>query len=133
MFERFKREAREVVKAAQQEARAGGASHVRPEHVLVALADVRRAVESAFGPDAWAPTCEGRLPFAPKTKRALEHALREAVELRTRRIGSRELLLGLLRTSDEARALVARCGVDPRALYERHRDSIESLARFAAR
>jgi ATP-dependent Clp protease ATP-binding subunit ClpA len=180
MFERFTREARAIVKAAQQEARGGGASHVRPEHVLVALADrcspllfaepgplpfehqypitaaklraliaseepdaealarigisladVRRAVESALGPEAWAPTCDDRLPFAPETRRALEDALREAVELRTRRIGSMELLLGLLRTSDGACDLIARCGVDPQALYERHRSSIRRLARLA--
>ncbi len=99
----------------------------------ISLADVRRAVEEAFGPDSWARTCEGRLPFAPETKRALEDALREAVELKTRRIGATELLLGLLRRSEEARALISRCGVDPEALYEQHRSSIEGLARLAMR
>ena len=182
MFERFTREARRIVEAAQQEARSVGASHVRPEHLLVALADhcspllfaepgppvpvgdpnpitaaklraqlasedpdaealarlgisladVRRAIERAFGPEAWAPACEGRLPFAPETKRALENALREAVELRTRRIGAVELLLGLLRHGDAVCTLIARCGVDPAALYERQRASLQQLARLAA-
>jgi ATP-dependent Clp protease ATP-binding subunit ClpA len=183
MFERFTREARRIVEAAQQEARSVGASHVRPEHLLVALADrcspllfvtelapppplgdpypitaerlraqlasedpdaealaslgislaeVRRAVERDFGPDAWTPTREGRLPFAPETKRALEDALREAVELRTRRIGAVELLLGLLRHGEAVCVLVARCGVDPARLYERQRASLQQLARLAA-
>lgn len=182
MFERFTREARRIVEAAQREARSVGATHVRPEHLLVALtdrcspllfaepgppppvgdpypitaaklrahlasdepdaealatlgislADVRRAVERTFGPDAWAPTFEGRLPFAPETKRALEDALREAVELRTTRIGSVELLLGLLRHGDEVCRLIGRCGVDPARLYERQRASLQQLARLAA-
>ena len=182
MFERFTREARRVVEAAQQEARSVGATHVRPEHLLVALADrcspllfleagppvplgdpspitaaklrahlasqdpdaealatlgisladVRRAVEHAFGPEAWAPTCAGRIPFAPETKRALENALREAVELHTRRIGAVELLLGLLRHGDVVCTLIARCGVDPGALYQRQRASIQQLAKLAA-
>lgn len=181
MFERFTREARRIVEAAQQEARSVGATHVRPEHLLVALADrcspllfaepgppvpvgdpypitaaklrahlaseepdaealatlgisladVRRAVERAFGPDAWAPKCEGRLPFAPETKRALEDALREAVELRAKRIGPVELLLGLLRHGGDVCTLVARCGVDPVGLYERQRASLQQLARLA--
>lgn len=39
MFERFTREARAVVEAAQRESQAAGASHVGAEHLLVAVAE----------------------------------------------------------------------------------------------
>src|SRR5258708_7459421 len=61
----------------------------------ISLHEVRETIEEAFGPDAL--NCDGRLPFRADAKRALELALRETVELRQRRIGTTELLLGLLR------------------------------------
>jgi ATP-dependent Clp protease ATP-binding subunit ClpA len=171
MFERFTREARATVEAAQREARAAGASHVRPEHLLTAvaercgpllqgatpdrlrgliaadepdadalasigisLAEVRLAVEAAFGPEAWdAPDAKRRVDFSPEAKRALELALREALELNTRRIGPMELLLGLLREPNTAHLLLRCVMVDPEDIYRRTRSRLESLAALATR
>lgn len=88
----------------------------------ISLPEVRRAVEEAFGPGA----LEGgsrRLPFTRGAKRALELALREALELGARRIDDELVLLGLLREG-RARDLLAGLGADPeelRALLRRRR------------
>jgi ATP-dependent Clp protease ATP-binding subunit ClpA len=69
--------------------------------------EVRRAAEDAFGPgalDAAGRRCRwdrrrgrsGHRPFTANAKRSLERALREALALRDRHIGSEHLLLGLL-------------------------------------
>jgi ATP-dependent Clp protease ATP-binding subunit ClpA len=171
MFERFTRDARGAVEAAQREARAAGAGDVGPEHLLVAvaercepllhgataarlraliaadepdaealarigisLAEVRHAVEAGFGPGAWDELgAKQRVGFAPATKRALELALREALELNTRRIGPVELLLGLLREPNTAHLLLRRVLVDPEQVYRRTRSRLESLADMATR
>ena len=91
----------------------------------ISLSEVRETVEEAFGPDAL--SCDGRLPFRADAKRALELALREAVELRLRRIGTTELLLGLLREPSRASELLARLGVDAAAVYEELRASHTQL------
>src|SRR5258707_69631 len=75
----------------------------------ISLPDVRQTVEETFGPDAL--NCDGRLPFRADAKRSLELALREAVELRRRQIGTTELLLGLLREPSRASELLARLDV----------------------
>ena len=67
---------------------------------------MRQTLEETFGPDAL--SCDGRLPFRADAKRALELALREAVELGRRKIGTNELLLGLLREPSRASELLAR-------------------------
>ena len=61
------------------------------------LDEVRRRVEAAFGAGALARRRRGRPPFAPKAKQALELALREALALGDRGIGSEHVLLGVLR------------------------------------
>lgn len=90
----------------------------------IELAEVRRRVEATFGPGSldakpragWFGL-RGRLrhiPFTRAAKKALENALREAIALGHRYIGTEHLVLGLL--ADEhgvARALVARAGVSP--------------------
>jgi len=85
----------------------------------ISLPEVRQTLEDAFGPDAL--SCEGRLPFRADTKRALELALREAVELRRRRIGVTELALGLLRERSRASELLERLDIDPTEVYEQLR------------
>ena len=67
------------------------------------LGEVRRAAEESFGPGAldragdrrgrWFP---GHIPFEKASKKALELALREAVRLGDRHIGTEHVLLGLL-------------------------------------
>jgi hypothetical protein len=87
----------------------------------ISLPAVRQSLQETFGPDAL--SCHGRLPFRADAKRALELALREAVELRHRKIGAAELLLGLLREPSRASELLARLDVDASDLYERLHDS----------
>jgi ATP-dependent Clp protease ATP-binding subunit ClpA len=80
---------------------------------------VRRAVEESFGPGALSGRRprRGHVPICPKAKKALELALREALTLRDRHIGSDHILLAMTRDSDTgaARALAA-CGRTPDAL-----------------
>jgi len=108
--------------------------------------EVRRAAEQAFGPGAldrrphrrrgWRRQRTGRRtghrPFTAEAKRALERALREALALRDRQIGSEHLLLGVVgplpagSPSTAATRLLAAHGVDLARLRdavveERHR------------
>ena len=55
--------------------------------------------------------------FAPEAKKALELALREAIDLGDREIGDTHVLLGLLREGSSDRLLRA-VGADPAALRE---------------
>lgn len=88
----------------------------------ISLPDVRRAVEDAFGPGVWdAPRGRRRLPFTNEAKRVLELALREAIELRVRRLDQRLILLGLTREEGTARQLLAELGVHVDGLRERLR------------
>lgn len=64
-----------------------------------------------------APPRNDRPPFSQPSKRALEHALREAVRRGDRRMGTEHVLLGILRrpAATVARVL-ARLEVDPQRL-----------------
>src|SRR5215208_6400798 len=103
---RFTDAAREIVVRAQDEARAVGATHVEPAHVLIALAETEgRArialtelnvtAESVRAELEHGPGSPKRIPFAPETKKILEVALREALALRHTYIGSEHVLLAL--------------------------------------
>jgi ATP-dependent Clp protease ATP-binding subunit ClpA len=88
------------------------------------LAEIRRRVEATFGPGALergTPARKGHMPLTPRSKKALELALREALALGDRHIGDEHLLLGLLR-DDRATAvgMLRRAGADP----ARVRDSL---------
>lgn len=66
------------------------------------LDDVRSAAESSFGPGALERAherwhCRGHIPLTPESKKALQLALREAIQLGDRHIGTEHLLLGVLR------------------------------------
>jgi ATP-dependent Clp protease ATP-binding subunit ClpA len=85
--------------------------------VGIDLDEVRRTVEDTFGPGALerAATAGGRswaghVPLTAGSKKALELALREAIHLGHRSIGTEHLLLGLVRDDgcSAARILVAR-------------------------
>jgi ATP-dependent Clp protease ATP-binding subunit ClpA len=84
--------------------------------VGIDLDEVRRTVEETFGPGALerAATAGDRSwsghVFTPGSKKALELALREAIHLGHRSIGTEHLLLGLVRdvTCSAARILSAR-------------------------
>lgn len=99
---------------------------------------VRNAVESNFGPGAletmptprsrWPrlrrrrqpcspPLPGGHLRFTPRSKRALEQSLRQALKLKHNRIGTEHLLLGLLTETGGMSAWVLhRLAVDPEQL-----------------
>jgi ATP-dependent Clp protease ATP-binding subunit ClpA len=101
----------------------GGSSQQLDADALAAIGidldAVRRAVEESFGPGALSGRRRrgGHVPICPKAKKALELALREALALGDRHIGSDHILLALARGPDHgaARALAA-CGTTPAAL-----------------
>jgi ATP-dependent Clp protease ATP-binding subunit ClpA len=102
----------------------GGSSQQLDADALAAIGidldAVRRAVEESFGPGALSGRRRrrgGHIPICPKARKALELALREALALGDRNIGSDHILLGMTRDPDTgaARALAA-CGTTPDAL-----------------
>ncbi len=117
MFERFAEEARRATALASQEARQMGHDLIGTEHMLVGLLalgdgiavsvltdfevtleDARRKVAERVHPygkgNVDSPT------FTPLAKKALERALREALQLDASLIGSEHLLLGLVAVPD---------------------------------
>ncbi len=71
---------------------------------------VRAKLEQTFGPGALgAVGSSGRVPFAPRAKKVIELALREAIRLRHGYIGTEHILLGLVR---EGQGLAARAIVE---------------------
>jgi len=114
VFERFTDRARRVVVLAQEEARLLNHNYIGTEHVLlgmlhegeaiaarvlesrdISLEAARARVEEIAGQGSSSPS--GHIPFTPRAKKALEHALREALQLGDHFIGTEHLLLGLLR------------------------------------
>jgi ATP-dependent Clp protease ATP-binding subunit ClpA len=97
---------------------------------------VRTRIEETFGPGALEEPLPARrrrwplrdresewdsrhIPFSPRAKKVMELALREAVRLRHRYIGSEHLLLGLLRDGDGLAArILADAGLTVAGLRE---------------
>ncbi|MEA2244510.1 MAG: hypothetical protein QOD24_4066, partial [Solirubrobacteraceae bacterium] len=87
------------------------------------LDEVRRRVETAFGPGALdrgrsrRRGCAGdggAMPFTKRSKRALAQSLRAAVARGDRRIGSEDILLGILEAPEGVtEEALARLGVTP--------------------
>jgi ATP-dependent Clp protease ATP-binding subunit ClpA len=101
------------------------------ESIGIDLEAVRRKVEEAFGPGAlgrrrpararwgWRRRRGSHMPFTPHAKQALELALREAIRLKHRWLGTEHILLGLLRLKDSTAArLLASREVDHAAAEE---------------
>jgi ATP-dependent Clp protease ATP-binding subunit ClpA len=114
VFERFTDQARRVVVLAQEEARLLNHNYIGTEHVLLgmlhegegiaarvleaqdlSLEAARTRVEAIVAQGSSSPS--GHIPFTPRAKKALELALREALQLGDHFIGTEHLLLGLLR------------------------------------
>jgi Clp amino terminal domain, pathogenicity island component len=112
-FTRFTPRARNVVVAAQNEARAAGNAEIRPEHLVlgllsepeglamqvlgtqgVAVEAVRQAAAAAL-PDRVADV-PALIPFDGPAKKALELTFREALRLGHDFVGTEHLLLALL-------------------------------------
>ncbi len=127
MFERFAAEAKDVVRRAERRAARAGDGAIDAEHLLLALAEtpdtsagrvlaavgvddavladavardeieLLRAVGVTAEPRESRPALGRRLRFTPASKKALEGALRAAVDRGERRIETRHVLLGLVR------------------------------------
>jgi hypothetical protein len=137
VFERFTERARDAVRQAQQEALALGHDYIGGEHLLLGLltaersgaaralgrlgvhADaVRAEVEQLVGRGESRRT-SGQLPFTPQTKRVLEGALREALKLGHRAIGTEDMLLALSREREgAAAAILLGLDADPARIQE---------------
>ena len=131
MFERFTERARKVVVLAQEEARHFNHNYIGTEHLLlgllredegvaaralsslnVTLDEVREQVESIVGYGE--EGAGGQAPFTPRSKKVLELALREALQLGHNYIGTEHILLGLVRESEGVAARVlSNLDVDP--------------------
>ena len=122
MFERFTDSARQVVIAAQAEARSLKHAYIGTEHILLGLlheGGVAAAALAALGVDLAATRAQvievvgqgsevpsRQLPFTPMAKKTLEQALREALGLGHSYIGTEHLLLGLSRIPDGVAARI---------------------------
>lgn len=112
MFERFTDRARRVVVLAQEEARNLPANFIGTEHLLLGLLVEGEGIAGQvlinyLEPDQIRDSLprsnlavSGHIPFTPRTKKVLEYALREALQLGHGFVGTEHLLLGLLREKD---------------------------------
>jgi len=129
-FRRFTARARNVVVAAQEEARAAGGTATGVEHLLLGLLHEPDAIgakalaDQGVGADAVRAEVDGRLPAAAPAdevpellpydagaKKALELTFREALRLGHNYVGTEHLLLALLE-ADEGDGALSALGVD---------------------
>ncbi len=121
---------------AQEEARLLNHSFIGTEHILLGLIQeregvaaqalgslgisylaVRAKVEETIGMAGGAPS--GSPPFTPRSKKALELSLREALQLGDSYIGTEHLLLGLVREGEGVAATVLmNLGADPVSVWQ---------------
>ncbi|MDO5044480.1 MAG: Clp protease N-terminal domain-containing protein, partial [Coriobacteriia bacterium] len=114
MFEKFTERANKVLTLAQEEARALNQSYVGTEHMLLGLIrenegiaakaldklgasydSVLEQVKELTQPETESP--DGRIPFTPRAKRALEGALKETLAMGQNYISTEHILLGIVR------------------------------------
>jgi ATP-dependent Clp protease ATP-binding subunit ClpA len=125
-FSRFTERARNVVMAAQNEARAADNDQIRPEHLLlgllsepdalaagaivaqgVPLETVRQTVTTALPPAA--DQVPELIPYEPQARKALELTFREALRLGHNYIGTEHILLALLELENGRRLRTESC------------------------
>jgi hypothetical protein len=116
-FSRFTERARNVVVAAQNEARAAGNEVIRPEHLVLGLLNdpaalgaesivaqgvpldtVRQTVIATLPPAV--DQVPDLVPFDPQARKALELTFREALRMGHNYIGTEHILLALLELED---------------------------------
>jgi Clp amino terminal domain, pathogenicity island component len=130
-FERFTKEARQVVTLAQLEAKELGHNYIGTEHLLLgvlasergigasALAefgvtaedtreDVKRMVSEGDDPKPRQRRRGPRMPFTPLSKKVLEHSLRVARKMKDDFIGSEHILLALAQEGEGVAAEILR-------------------------
>ena len=146
LFERFTDRARGAIVLAQEEARALRHNYIGTEHILLGLSRDEEGIAGKTLRDAGTThtalteavveqvgmgdaSSDGPVPFTPKSKKVLEFALREALQLGHNYIGTEHLLLGLLRDSDGlAPMILARVKVDPNELRQAILDQVATVA-----
>ncbi|MEV4116597.1 Clp protease N-terminal domain-containing protein [Nonomuraea sp. NPDC049695] len=118
-YGRFTPRARNVVVAAEQEAREAGSETIEPEHLVLGLLHEPEALAAKAMVRLGAPldqvkdvmkamlrpggqTAPDLLPLAPQTRKALELTLREALRLGHNYVGTEHVLLGLLALGEGA-------------------------------
>ncbi|HEX3617368.1 MAG TPA: Clp protease N-terminal domain-containing protein [Solirubrobacteraceae bacterium] len=137
MFERFTEEARQVIVAAQEEARLLDHDRIGTEHILIGLLrspdDLPGRAMSGFGVDADTARAKvtetfgrgnerrsGQMPFTRSGKKALELALRTTLNLGHNWIESGHVLLGVIDVGESpGREILTGLGVDVDSLRER--------------
>lgn len=119
MFERFTERARQIVVLSQEESRNRNHAYIGTEHVLMGLVREEEGVGAKilkeFGVFSHAASDfvskrfpngetrhDGQIPMTPRAKKILENALREALGLGHKYIGTEHILLGLIREPDSA-------------------------------
>jgi ATP-dependent Clp protease ATP-binding subunit ClpC len=137
MFERFTERARKVVVLAQEEARHFNHNYIGTEHLLlgllredegvaaralaslnVTLDEVREQVESIVGYGEEGTGAQA--PFTPRSKKVLELALREALQLGHNYIGTEHILLGLVKEKESvASQMLSSMGVEADEVHRR--------------
>ncbi|MCI3241616.1 Clp protease [Streptomyces sp. 7R016] len=129
-FERFTAHARKAVVTAQEQARQLRHTHIDTEHVLLGLLDVpdgtaakvlhrlgydketaRADITAVAEPGSDELT--GHIPFAPRAKKTLELALREAQQLQHSHVGTEHILLALVREGEGIGAQVLAERINP--------------------
>ncbi|MCX7831600.1 MAG: ATP-dependent Clp protease ATP-binding subunit [Actinobacteria bacterium] len=124
-FEKFTERARKAMVYAQEEARLLNHAYVGTEHILlgilrdeegiaaqallalnISLEDVREQIEELMGRGETSVSDNRQIPFTPRAKRVLEHALRESLQLGHNYIGTEHILLGILREGEGVAAKV---------------------------
>ena len=122
-FERFTEPAKQVVVAAQEEARQLGHPYIGTEHLLLGLVadkggpagrafetlgvtlETARAQVTAEVPPSGSES-PGKIPYSPRAKGTLEGAPRQAMGLKDDYVGTEHLLLALLIERDSRTASV---------------------------
>jgi hypothetical protein len=126
IFGRYTAGARQAIVNAQEEARRGGSTEIRPGHILLPLLSdetvlgllngidveaVRTAVTDALGTGTAAS--DGPVPFSAASKKAIELGHRESLRREDEHIGPEYVLLGVLSVAEEPEvAAAAGLGLD---------------------
>jgi hypothetical protein len=142
-FSRFTPRARNVVMAAQNEARAAGNDQIFPEHVVLGLLSepdgiaaraivtqsvpleaVRQAVTAALPPAA--DQVPDLIPYDPRARKALELTFREALRMGHNYIGTEHILLALLEL-ENGTGVLADLGIDKAAAEAHITDAVAAI------
>ncbi|WBB70574.1 Clp protease N-terminal domain-containing protein [Micromonospora sp. WMMD812] len=148
-FSRFTPRARNVVTAAQDEARATGHAEIRPEHLVlgllsepealaakaivaqgVSLERVREVATAVLGSPSSGEVPE-LIPYDAQSRKALELTFREALRLGHNYIGTEHILLALLELEDGT-GVLAGLGVDKAAAETALLAALEAAVRKQA-